>query len=65
MVGPTGETYLYEQEAFGRVFYDAIVSGKPIGDALLAAWQAAGGAHEDVVRSYLLLGDPALRIHLD
>jgi hypothetical protein len=61
-VGPTGETYLNQQQPLARVFYQEVQKGKPIGDALLSAWQAATDAEADAARSYLLLGDPALRI---
>jgi hypothetical protein len=61
-VGPTGETYVYEQTPLAKIFYDQIRAGKPVGDALLAAWREGGDADSDAVRSYLLLGDPALRL---
>lgn len=62
-VGPTGETYLHHQEPFAGTFYQEIQAGRSIGEALLAAWKAAGDDALDVVRSYLLLGDPALRLY--
>ena len=39
-----------------------IQAGRPVGAALLAAWQAPGAA-QDAMRSYVLLGDPALRLY--
>jgi hypothetical protein len=62
-VGPTGETYLVHQQPLARVFYEEILAGKTLGEALLAAWQNSGDRALDVVRSYLLLGDPALRLY--
>jgi len=62
-VGPTGETYLSQQEPFAQAFYQEVQAGGTIGEALLAAWQTSGSEVQDVVRSYLLLGDPALRLY--
>ena len=61
-LGPTGETYLTQQHPLARVFYREVQAGQAIGDALLTAWQEAGPEQEDAVRSFLLLGDPALRL---
>lgn len=61
-LGPTGETYLVQQHPLAETFYQAVQSGQSLGDALLAAWQQAGEAQQDAVRSFLLLGDPALRL---
>ncbi len=61
-LGPTGETYLYQQHPLAETFYKEVQAGRPLGDALLAAWQDAGEAEQDAVRSFLLLGDPALRL---
>jgi hypothetical protein len=60
-VGPTGETYLHQQQPLAQTFYQEVRNGKSVGEALLAAWQTAGEAAQDAVQSYLLLGDPALR----
>jgi hypothetical protein len=61
-IGPTGETFLNEQRLLAERFYSEIRAGQPVGDALLAAWQSTGDRSQDVVRSYLLLGDPALQL---
>jgi hypothetical protein len=62
-VGPTGETYLHQQEPLAQTFYAQIRAGQLVGDALLKAWIAGGDAARDAVRSYLLLGDPALQLN--
>jgi hypothetical protein len=62
-VGPTGETYLHQQQPLAQTFYQEIQAGQRVGDALLAAWQNAGDGAQDAVRSYLLLGDPALKLY--
>jgi hypothetical protein len=62
-LGPTGETYLFQQEPLARTFYQEIQAGRTLGEALLAAWQNSGDGALDAVRSYLLLGDPALRLY--
>jgi hypothetical protein len=62
-VGPTGETYLSQQEPFAQTFYQEVQRGGTIGEALLAAWRSSDRTVQDVVRSYLLLGDPALRLY--
>jgi hypothetical protein len=61
-LGPTGETYLSQQHPLAQSFYQAIEAGQTLGDALRAAWQRAGEAQRDAVRSFLLLGDPALQL---
>jgi hypothetical protein len=63
-VGPTGETYLVQQEPIALAFYQAVVAGEPLGDSLLAGWLAAGDREQDAARSFLLLGDPALRLYI-
>lgn len=60
LVGPTGETTTAEQQAMALAFQSALAEGAPLGDALLAGWRAA--TSEDARVSFLLLGDPALRV---
>jgi len=60
IVGPTGETTTAEQQAMALAFQSAVAEGAPLGDALLAGWRAA--TSEDARVSFLLLGDPALRV---
>jgi hypothetical protein len=61
-VGPTGETFLSQQKPLAETFYQAAKTGASLGDALLAGWQSAEGFQQDAARSFLLLGDPALRL---
>ncbi|HNT74048.1 MAG TPA: C25 family cysteine peptidase [Anaerolineae bacterium] len=60
IVGPTGETTTAEQQAMALAFQTAVAEGAPLGDALLAGWRAA--TSEDARVSFLLLGDPTLRV---
>lgn len=62
-VGPTGETFLSQQRPIAMTFYQEIQAGQRIGDALLAGWLAADDFARDAAHSFLLLGDPALRLH--
>jgi len=62
-VGPTGETYLMQQRPIALAFYEAVRDGQPLGEALLVGWRAGGDAPQDAVRSFLLLGDPALQVY--
>jgi hypothetical protein len=60
-LGPVGETTTSEQKPFIQAFYTALKEDDRLGDAWVAALQAGGS--QDVALGYILLGDPALRVH--
>jgi hypothetical protein len=62
-LGPVGETTSRDQEPFLQAFYSALKERERLGDAWLAALQ--DGRSDDVRWSYVLLGDPALRLNLE
>jgi hypothetical protein len=63
VVGPTGETTTGDQSAMALAFQQAMLDGETIGDALLAGWRAAQSKDAEI--SFVLLGDPALRLMPD
>ncbi|MDT8305328.1 MAG: C25 family cysteine peptidase [Anaerolineae bacterium] len=67
-VAPSGRTYAWQQAPVSEVFFDAMLSGeaKTLGEALLQAELLAFSEPHlrDVIHSYNLLGDPALRVYL-
>lgn len=69
MWGPTGFTMPNIQHAVGEAFYRAILDDGVVrlGDATRAAFAAAAGdpGLVDVVHTWVLLGDPALRLKIN
>lgn len=66
-VSSTTVTGLAGQEAFARALAERLASGtRRAGDAMLLAEQAVAGlaGTEDVLRSWVLIGDPATRLAL-
>ncbi len=59
-LGPTGETTTSEQRPYAQAFYAAIETSPHVGDAWIAALGQAGS--DDARWSFILLGDPALRV---
>jgi hypothetical protein len=60
-LGPTGETTIGEQQPYIQAFYTALKEVERLGDGWVATLQAGGS--QDVAWGYILLGDPALRVH--
>lgn len=60
-LGPTGETTSGEQSPYAQAFYRALATQTRVGDAWLEALQQ-GLSGDDARWSFILLGDPALRV---
>jgi len=67
VLGPTSLTLATDQSFLSNAFVDAYLAepGRPIGDVLLEARrqipESLGGA-QDVLQTFLLFGDPAMRL---
>lgn len=59
-LGPTGETTSGEQRPYAEAFYRALATMPRVGDAWVEALRQGGS--EDARWSFVLLGDPALRV---
>lgn len=60
LVAPAGMCAPEGQRALGRELAREMAAGKPLGRALTAAKRRLPACHADVLRSFNLLGDPAL-----